>query len=106
MIWHHDRALEELPLAWARAEHVQEGEVFARPAFVHQDVAERKVLGLCIRLDPSLLRVEAHALARLLVGANASVADGRSRLPILSAIVHGTVRVRSVTDASRLVRPL
>jgi len=32
MIWHHDLALDCLPLAWARAENVRQGEVYIRPA--------------------------------------------------------------------------
>lgn len=32
MIWHHDRPLEDLPLAWARAQNVRRAEVYIRPA--------------------------------------------------------------------------
>ncbi len=32
MIWHYDRLLEDLPLAWARAENVRRADVYVRPA--------------------------------------------------------------------------
>ncbi len=32
MIWHRSRALEQLPLAWARAQNVRAAEVYLRPA--------------------------------------------------------------------------
>jgi hypothetical protein len=32
MIWHHDVALDRLPLGWARAENVQHADVYIRPA--------------------------------------------------------------------------
>ena len=32
MIWHRSRALEQLPLGWARAENVRAAEVYVRPA--------------------------------------------------------------------------
>ena len=35
MIWHRDRSLDALPLAWARAENVRCGEVYVRPARGH-----------------------------------------------------------------------
>lgn len=49
MIWHHDLPLDSLPLAWARAENVDQAEVYVRPArgrawpivFVDDVAAER-----------------------------------------------------------------
>lgn len=35
MIWHHDRPLEDLPLAWARAQNVRRADVYVRPARGH-----------------------------------------------------------------------
>ena len=35
MIWHYDRLLEDLPLAWARAENVRRADVYVRPARGH-----------------------------------------------------------------------
>jgi hypothetical protein len=35
MIWHHDQPTLALPLAWCRAENVQCGDVYARPARGH-----------------------------------------------------------------------
>lgn len=35
IIWHHDRPLEDLPLAWARAQNVRRAEVYIRPARGH-----------------------------------------------------------------------
>lgn len=32
MIWHYDRFLDDLPLAWARAENVRRADVYVRPA--------------------------------------------------------------------------
>ena len=32
MIWHRSRALEQLPLAWARAENARSAEVYVRAA--------------------------------------------------------------------------
>jgi hypothetical protein len=32
MIWHHDLALDALPLAWARALNVRRAEVYIRPS--------------------------------------------------------------------------
>lgn len=32
MIWHHDLALDSLPLPWARSQNVQKAEVYIRPA--------------------------------------------------------------------------
>ncbi len=32
VVWHPDRALDELPLAWARAENVRRADVYVRPA--------------------------------------------------------------------------
>lgn len=35
MIWHYDRRLGDLPLAWARAENVRRADVYVRPARGH-----------------------------------------------------------------------
>lgn len=35
MIWHHDRRLEDLPLAWARAQNVRRADIYVRPARGH-----------------------------------------------------------------------
>lgn len=35
MIWHYDRRLQDLPLAWARAENVHRADVYIRPARGH-----------------------------------------------------------------------
>jgi hypothetical protein len=32
MLWHRDRPLDALPLAWARAENVQQADIYIRPA--------------------------------------------------------------------------
>jgi len=32
MIWHHDLALDALPLAWARAENARQADIYIRPA--------------------------------------------------------------------------
>jgi hypothetical protein len=32
VIWHHDLRLDQLPLAWARAENVRQAEIYIRPA--------------------------------------------------------------------------
>jgi hypothetical protein len=62
MLWHRDRAVDALPLAWARAENAQHADIYSRPARGHawplvfvDDVAVDRAQALAREIDALLV---------------------------------------------------
>jgi hypothetical protein len=58
MIWHHDLSIDALPIDWARARNVRQGEIYLRPSRGYtwplvflDDVSQSKAMQVCRKYD-------------------------------------------------------